>query len=113
MSGTRPQLRRRILAVLACTALLSLVHTLNHDALFGSGHHEDGDSATTVLAMLLGVAGGMLGIAAVAIWALAGRRRPGSSIPSKAGSDIGARGPALPRIRAGPGIPITLSVIRR
>lgn len=109
----RDQLSRRILAVLACAALLSLLHTVNHDSLAGADHHDDGDTAALLLAIVLDVAGGLLGVAALLGWIVAARRRAGMRVPVSLALCAGRRAPVLPGARAGPGIPIILSALRR
>lgn len=109
----RDQLSRRILAVLACAALLSLLHTVNHDSLAGADHHDDGDTAALLLAIVLDVAGGLLGAGAVVGWILASHRRAPMRAPTPVAISAVHLGPALPSARAGPGIPIILSALRR
>ncbi len=112
LDRTNPR-TRRIVAILACTALLSLAHTFNHELLAGADHHQEGDAAGSTIALVLGVIGGLLGIAALA--AVLRLRRPGlirrislAPAPTTARADRG-----LPRARAGPSLNLLLAVDRR
>ena len=107
-SGTR-----RTIAVLACIALFSLLHTINHDSLFGGDHHEEGDSSAAKIVLVLEVAGGLLGSVALALLFPSPRFGFGSRavVSRPVGVDLEALG--RPSARAGPGIPILLSVVRR
>lgn len=109
----RDRYTRRILAVLACAALFSLLHTVNHDSLVGLDHHDDADAAASMLALVLGVAGGVIGLASVAGWIIAARRRGVLRSPAPPAFDATRPRPALPGARAGPRLPILLSALRR
>lgn len=104
---------RRIFAVLACAALLSLAHTFNHDFLAGGDHHQDGDAAGSTIALVLGIIGGLLGVAALA--ATLRLRLPrfevrNSAAPAPLFARLSRR---LPLARAGPSLTLLLAVDRR
>ncbi len=58
------QTSRRVLVLVVLAALLSLLHTINHDALIGS-HHEDGDLAGSTIELIVTTAMALLGTVAI------------------------------------------------
>lgn len=105
VSRWRGRTKSNLALLLAITALLSLVHTLNHDAIAGPDHHEEGDAAGSMVELALVVLGSVL-LAAAAVgfagrpasWAVAilqPRRKPHREV--------------IPKSRAGP---VVLGVLR-
>lgn len=104
---------RAIIAVLTCTALLSLAHTIDHDFLTGGEHHEHGDAADSKITLVLEVAGGLLGLAALAVGGLLLLPRVRVLTAPAPASAVLRRisGPAM--ARAGPSTTVLLAVDRR
>lgn len=106
------QTSRRAVVLLALTALLSLLHTIDHDALLGS-HHEDGDLAGSTIQLITTVATALLGTVAVIGGTVLVKRLQGAgpvlTLASTAVDPQRIRSTA----RAGPTIPVLLSVVRR
>lgn len=106
------QTSRRILVLVVLTALLSLLHTINHDALFGS-HHEDGDVAGSTIQLVVTIATALLGTLAVIGGTVLVKRMQGAGpLLTLASTAVGPQR-IRPAVRAGPTIPLLLSVVRR
>ena len=112
MLQTLRQTSRRVLVVVVLTALLSLLHTINHDALIGS-HHDDGDHAASTIQLVLTVATALLGTVAIIGGTVLVKRMQGAGPLLTLASSAVDPQRIRPTARAGPTIPLLLSAVRR
>ena len=105
-----PRTSRLVSAVVAL-ALLSLVHTIDHDALFGAEHHADGD-ASAALVQFVELSLGLLLLAASIGFLLDARRRRSEQRRVAGSWLLAPSADVVPRARAGPTLS-RLQVIRR
>ena len=103
---------RRVLVLVVLAALLSLLHTINHDALIGS-HHEDGDLAGSTIELIVTTAMALLGTVAIIGGTVLMKRMQGAGRLLTLASTAVDPQRIHPTARAGPTIPLLLSVVRR